>query len=60
MAKGVVDKSDAFFSIAGQVIGPGRERAREELATNPELADALKQAVHPKPTGPALASVRAG
>jgi recombination protein RecA len=60
MAKGVVDKSDAFFSIAGQVIGPGRERAREELATNPELADAIKQAAHPKPTGPALASVRAG
>jgi len=45
IARGVIDKSGAHLSFAGEHIGHGRERAREALLVNHEMSDAVRQAV---------------
>ncbi|WP_437329324.1 hypothetical protein [Sorangium sp. So ce381] len=42
---GVVEKSGAHLSFAGEHIGQGRERAREALLGKPTLATSLRAAV---------------
>jgi recombination protein RecA len=45
IARGVVEKSGAHFSFAGEQLGHGRERAREALVSNPQLMLGLREAV---------------
>ena len=45
LARGVIDKSGAHFSFAGEHVGHGREKAREAILTQPGLAPALRGAV---------------
>jgi recombination protein RecA len=45
LARGVVDKSGAHMTFAGEPVGHGRERAREALIANHEMNAALKAAV---------------
>jgi recombination protein RecA len=42
---GVVEKSGSWFSYDGQRIGQGREAAKQFLATNKDIADAIESAV---------------
>jgi recombination protein RecA len=42
---GVVEKSGAWFSYNGQRIGQGRENAKQFLAANPEIANAIETQV---------------
>jgi len=42
---GVVEKSGSWFSYDSQRIGQGRENAREFLKNNPDMAQAIEQAV---------------
>jgi recombination protein RecA len=46
VAAGMVEKSGAWFSYAGERIGQGRENARRFLKENPELAGRLTEAVY--------------
>ena len=45
VAAGVVEKSGAWFSHAGQRIGQGRENAKTFLKDNPTVADAIERAI---------------
>ncbi len=45
VAAGVVEKSGAWFSHAGQRIGQGRENAKQFLRDNPDVAAAIEQAI---------------
>ncbi|GAC1353008.1 MAG: recombinase RecA [Polyangiales bacterium] len=45
VAFGVVEKSGAYLSFAGESLGQGRERAREALLANPATLLALREAV---------------
>lgn len=36
--KGIIEKSGAWYSYAGNRIGQGRENSREYLKANPEIA----------------------
>ncbi|HKX08374.1 MAG TPA: recombinase RecA [Stellaceae bacterium] len=45
MQAGVVEKSGSWFSYDGQRIGQGRENAKQYLKDNPEIANAIEQAV---------------
>jgi recombination protein RecA len=51
--RGVVDKSGAWFTIGGERLGPGRERAAEALKQHPELMSSLEQALHANAQAPA-------
>ncbi len=51
VAAGVVEKSGSHFSFAGEHLGQGREKARELVASSPDVAEALRAAV--LATGPA-------
>jgi recombination protein RecA len=42
---GVIDKSGAWYSFGGDRIGQGREKTREYLTANPELARQIEQKV---------------
>lgn len=42
---GIVDKSGSWFSHADQRIGQGRENAKQFLRDNPDMADAIEQAI---------------
>lgn len=42
VAKGMVDKSGAWFSINGERMGQGRDAAKEYLKTNPETTKSLR------------------
>ncbi len=42
---GVVEKSGAWYSFAGERIGQGRENTKEFLKENPETADAIEQRI---------------
>ncbi len=42
---GVVEKSGAWFSHAGQRIGQGRESAKQFLKENPAIAEAIERAI---------------
>src|SRR5256884_5553168 len=43
--RGLVEKNGAWFTLGGERIGPGREKAAETLKQNAELAAALERAV---------------
>ena len=45
VARGVIDKSGAHLSFAGEHLGHGREKARDNVATHPEVAAMLRDAV---------------
>ncbi len=45
VAAGVVEKSGAWFSHAGQRIGQGRENAKQFLRDNPPIANAIERAI---------------
>ncbi len=45
VARGVVDKSGAHLSFAGEALGHGRERAREALLAKPATMLALREAI---------------
>jgi recombination protein RecA len=45
VARGLIDKAGNHMSFAGTPLGNGRERSRETLATNAELASTLRQAI---------------
>ena len=42
---GVVEKSGSWFSYDGERIGQGRENAKAFLKQNPDIADAIEQAI---------------
>jgi recombination protein RecA len=42
---GVVEKSGSWFSYNGERIGQGRENAKNFLKQNPDIADAIEQAI---------------
>ena len=43
--RGLVEKNGAWFTLGGERIGPGREKAAETLKQNAELAATLERAV---------------
>ncbi len=43
--RGLVDKSGAYLSFAGESLGQGREKARDALIANPANMNALREAV---------------
>src|SRR5947209_2134322 len=43
--RGLVEKNGAWFTINGERVGPGREKAAETLKQNAELAGALERAL---------------
>lgn len=45
LARGVIDKAGSFYSFAGESLGQGREKSRETLLANAELAQAVAQAI---------------
>jgi recombination protein RecA len=45
LARGVLDKSGAHLTFAGEHIGHGRERAREHLLADASVAGALRSAI---------------
>ena len=45
IARGLVDKSGNHLSFAGSPLGNGRERSRETMLQNAELASTLRQAI---------------
>ena len=45
---GVVEKSGAWYSFAGERIGQGRENAKEHLKENPEIARTIEAQVREK------------
>ena len=56
---GIVEKSGAWFSYDGQRIGQGRENAKLFLKDNPEIAQAIDQAIR-RDAGLAAAPVKEG
>ena len=55
-ARGLVERSGAWFSFAGERIGQGRERAADYLRQNPAVARAIEQQLVAAPTETALAA----
>jgi len=45
VARGIVDKSGAWYSYQGTRIGQGKDNAAQYLADNPETRDAIEQAI---------------
>ena len=43
---GIVEKSGAWYSYADERIGQGRENARRFMTENPDVREALAQAVY--------------
>src|SRR5205085_3998478 len=63
--RGLVEKSGAWFEIAGERFGPGRDKAADALRANPALAAELEQKLRdagaeqkpaPQPTQPEAAA----
>jgi recombination protein RecA len=46
--EGFVEKSGAFFSYNNERIGQGRDNAKQYLAENPQIADAIENAIRQK------------
>ncbi len=55
-ARGLLQKSGAWLSFGEERLGNGRERAREHLESNPELADRLLGAIRAHDQGVAAAA----
>ncbi len=45
VAKGILDKSGAWYSYNGEKIGQGRDNVREFLRTNPDLAKTIEDQI---------------
>ena len=45
VAKGIVDKSGAWYAYNGEKIGQGRDNVREFLRTNPDLAKTIEDQI---------------
>ncbi len=45
---GVIDKKGTWFSYQTHRLGQGREASREELKSNPKMADEIEKAIHAK------------
>lgn len=56
---GVVDKKGAWLQYAGELIGQGREAARQSLIEKPELAQKIIASIHEKRALPTAAAVAA-
>jgi recombination protein RecA len=61
--RGLVEKSGAWFTVGGERLGPGREKAAESLKQHPDVLSSLEQAVRtttqaavPAPTQPEAAA----
>jgi recombination protein RecA len=50
-ARGVVEKSGAFYAYAGERLGQGRDRARELVESSPALQESLRTALLAKVAG---------
>ncbi len=44
-ALGVIDKSGSFLSFGGQTLGQGREKTRDLLLSQPEVAQSIRSAI---------------
>jgi len=53
---GVVDKKGAWLQYAGELIGQGREAARQNLLEKPDLAQKIIASIHEKRAGVAAAA----
>jgi recombination protein RecA len=58
--RGLVDKSGAHFSLDGERIGQGRERAMEWLRANPDAFERLVARLREEAGAPPVAAVAAG
>ena len=47
--RGLIEKSGSWFTIGGERVGPGRDRAVEALRSSPALADELEQKLRAAP-----------
>ena len=54
--RGLVEKSGAHFSLGGESIGQGRDRAMEWLRANPEALRRLTGAIQSGPGAPLVAA----
>ena len=62
--RGLIEKSGAWFTVAGERLGPGRDKAAEALRQNPGLGSGLEQSLRehaaaaqaPVPTQPEAAA----
>ena len=59
--RGLVEKSGAWFTVGGERLGPGREKAAEMLKQNPDLLAGLEKALRAaaQPPPPALVEAAA-
>ena len=57
--RGLVEKSGAWFTVAGERLGPGRDKAAEMLKQNPDLLAGLEKALRAAAQPPAPAQVEA-
>ena len=57
--RGLVEKSGAWFTVAGERLGPGRDKAAELLKQNPDLLAGLEKALRAAAQPPAPAQVEA-
>jgi recombination protein RecA len=51
--RGLVEKSGSWFNVAGERIGPGRDKAIDHLRSNPGLADDLERQLREAPAAAA-------
>ncbi len=51
--QGIIEKKGAWFSYQTHRLGQGREAARDELKTKPELAQEIEKAIYAKTSGKA-------
>jgi recombination protein RecA len=59
--RGIVEKNGTWFTVAGERLGPGREKAAEMLKQNPELMAGLEKAMRAaaQPAAPTQAEAAA-
>jgi recombination protein RecA len=59
--RGIVEKSGTWFTVAGERLGPGREKAAEMLKQNPDLLAGLEKAMRAaaQPAAPTQAEAAA-
>jgi recombination protein RecA len=59
--RGIVEKNGTWFTVAGERLGPGREKAGEMLKQNPELMAGLEKAMRAaaQPAAPTQAEAAA-
>jgi recombination protein RecA len=57
LAHGVVEKKGAWLQFNGELIGQGKDAARQALVDKPELAQKIIDAVMAKRNAPVVAAV---